>query len=158
MEKMYLNIDIPDTIDGHKKLHIQWEKGNTESAKEAQEEIKKMFTKLKESGYRIYKVKKVLGFYKTKGEEIKEYDPNTGEFVYQKDDELVRQIELRNNKEKDEEDTKVVNIEEYRKISIKEVEKDQREVRYEEMTKFEAEKEEVDLNADYVAGIRMRRG
>lgn len=84
-QEKYLNIHIPDSIDGHKRIRMQWETGNSEAELEIQRKMKEMFIELKKNGYRIYKVKKRFGFVKTKGPEIESYDPNLGEFIYEKD-------------------------------------------------------------------------
>lgn len=226
----FVNIDIPDQVDGHKKIMVEWETGDDIHEKEAQNRIQTLFLELQKEGYKIYSVKKRFGFFKKKGDEIKDYDPKTGEFIYEqfkpekehkeiiknaekkfirerneKEREKIRKeieknrkwdkktsrwqnddveevkenkkkkykklgeneylsrketvvIETKDNRNEFEEYKKLGTTKEQRSVSMKEIERDQREIRYQEKRVFSPEKEKVDMNKDYVATVPMRRG
>jgi hypothetical protein len=121
----YIFIAIQDKT-GDSKLKLQWDSKDKDAIEFAQEEFKR----LQEAGYRIFEVKKVLGFIKTKGEEIKEYNSKDGMVYYEK------------------------NVD--RGFSLKEVEADN--IRYEEPKKFDPKKDKVTRKKSYVATKPLRAG
>jgi hypothetical protein len=121
----YIFIAVQDKT-GDSKLKLQWDSKDKEAIEFAQEE----FTRLQEAGYRIFEVNKVLGFFKTKGEEIHNYDPKSGMVYYEK----------------------VLD----RGFSMKEVEADN--IRYEEAKKFDPKKDKITSEKSYVATKPLRAG
>ena len=121
----YIFIAIQDKT-GDSKLKLEWDTNDQEAKSFAQEE----FNRLSEAGYKIFEVKKVLGFIKTKGEEIKEYDPTSGMVYYE-----------RNND---------------RNFSVKEAEADN--IRYEEPRKSDPKKDEVSTDKSYIATKPLKAG
>jgi hypothetical protein len=121
----YIFISIQDKT-GDSKLKLEWDKNDQEARNFAQEEFKR----LQESGYRIFEVKKILGIIKTKGKEIKEYDPKGGIVYYEKDID--------------------------RGFSAKEAEVDI--IRYQESKLFNPETDEVTTDKSYVLTKPLKAG
>lgn len=133
--KKELNLVIQDHT-GDRKLKLTWQPGD----EEAEKHIEEMFLDLQKKGYRFFSVMKLFGFLEVKGREVKTYDPELGEIIY----------EAPKEKRKEKKNT----------LSITEVEKTEKQKRivYENPKKFNPEKEKIDSSRDYIATKPLRAG
>lgn len=136
MEKdtTYVNIDIQDHT-GDRKLRLSWETGNSEAAQKAQKKMEELFLDLQMNGYRFFTCKKTFGLFPRKGKEVKTYDGQIGELIYELD-----------------ESKQIVNEPEFCEVEKTLVEK------YEEPKKFDPEIDELDVTRNYVATKPMQAG
>lgn len=146
MSKSEVFISIQD-FSGDTKLKLSWDKNDKDSIKQAREE----FIRLKQSGYTIFSVKKILGLFPTKGKEIKRYDPKIGSIYYSKEEldkkdntftmeEFVDDVSVNSNGE------------------AKESQNNTNEIKYEDTKLYNPEKEDVATDRDYVATSRLYAG
>lgn len=140
---VYVNIKIQDHT-GDRKLRLSWDNGNSRAAKKAQRRMEKMFKDLQKQGYRFYSCKKVLGIIPVKGKEVKDYNPEEGQLIY----------EMGEVKQKKKTERKLKK----REPKIHEIDYENNKSKLEEPKGFEPEKDKVDMNRDYVATKPMRAG
>lgn len=117
---------------GDRKLKLNW---NPED-KDSTSHIEEMFKDLQKKGYRFFSCKKVLGVFTKKGPEVKRYDPELGELIYE--------VPAKREENKS-------------SLKIHEVEKEQKS-KYEEPSKYNPSTDSLDTDRDYVATGEMRAG
>lgn len=132
---------------GDSKYKMSWNNKNQKDIEMARD----VFVDLKERGYRIFSVKKILGFIKVKGEEVDEFNPNKNEFYYEQGELEIKNEVGENQKERvrcSKEYSQVKEKEE-NTFSMEDVEMDN--IRYDDAKLFNPEKEKIDSKRDYVA-------
>ena len=135
---MTMNIEIQDH-SGDRKLMLNWKPGD----ETAEERIGEMFKDLQNAGYRFYSVKRVLGIFKKKDKEVKSYDKELGELIYE-EPAIKKGISATGTDEE---------------VGLKMYESEkQKNAKYEEPKKFNPDKESIDTSRDYVATQKMRAG
>lgn len=169
----FIDITIQDKT-GDRKLRLSWDNSDNESAKAAQEKMKELFIELKNNGYRFFSVKKVLGLFNKKGEEIHFYDAKDGELIYEKDPNFVMKESLNPEKEEpvsteslnineEEPENKIlqfpVEVEEKRFSLLEHLRDDnEKNHKFEDPKKFDPEKDNFTEERSYLASKPLRAG
>lgn len=122
---------------GHSENEIKW---NPKDEKQV-EGIREMFMTLKEQGFMFFKVKKRLGFLKTKGEHVSEFNPDLKQLIVEKNMDWTPV-----------EEKEVIDDTEIGEEEVEEV------VSHEEAEWFDPEEEEIEEEVKYVATQPIKGG
>lgn len=155
-QKQSIYLSIQDHT-GDRKLKLDWNPKDGTATKH----IEEMFVDLQAAGYRFFSVKKVMGVFKRKGEEVKTYDPSLGELIYELDKTFIKEkgdspIAKQNingsTNDNVDQDTKETSVRMF------EVEEEGQKQKYEDPKKYDPKKEGLDSSRDYIATKPLRAG